>query len=1318
MQTLDEQTTDLSEILSAWLNVWPTREHRRFLEQRLELLCERSEKMLATLIEQYAGQPVDQAYLRSRLRLLHDSIRRGGEAQSVRDAYVDAYGGFALDLPGWLDVIWQRLNKLRTQSNRHQTATARATLARSALARSLDDPAIPPEVLANLSTWLWEALDDDPRSRKRRLQEEGIAALRAALDVYHIKRFPRRYGAAQHSLGIAYFSRIAGERRANLESAIHCFRKALRVYRLETFPTDYATAQNNLGAAYLDRIAGERRANLESAILCFRKALRIHTFADFPEEYARIQNNLGQAYGFCIARRRSNLEKAIACYQQALRVYTLTDFPNEHATVCSNLGNAYLDRAAGERRSNLEEAIACYRQALRVYRLETFPADYARAQNNLGLAYRSRLEGEQRTNLEQAISCYREALRVYTYATSPWEYAAIKNNLGTAYYNRIEGVRQDNLERAIACHREALRIRTLETAPGEYAATQSNLGNAYSARVSGWPRANQERAITCYHETLRVCSFEAMPREYAMAQHNLGVAYLDRIAGKRRANVEQAISSFLEALRVYTYDAFPEEYAMAKTNLGNALRKRLEGKRRDNLEQALTCYRESLRIYTLGASPEEHRRTLLNQALALADLKDWPRLAEAYGDVLAAEDLLVSLAGGIAGQEAALREGGGSARRGAFALAQCGRPGEAAVFMERGRARGMAAELAIDLADATQISSPTLRRRYIAARATLRRAQNRLNAVLGPDADYRRPSGDIPVRVRSLDDVRRHTLLKRESAFQEARANFDASVAEIRARGDPEDFLAPALDEQLILQAARRCGSGHAVVYLLSTPWGGMALAAFDANAAQGTRARFRALNLPALTDGLVNDLVEIRTKGSPTRPLSGFALAQEGTGFEVFLRYWPGATLRAKAAALHRASATAARESAFDLTAQALLATEECAVVADLPVEELRADAARLASLDTTFGHILLRLELRRCLRTLSEHALSRLAQWLHEEGATGATLIPCGALAAFPLLAAEVASGGTLGEVLPISLAPSARALLQRDAGRRNRRTGVYTVGDPRPTHQPLAWGEAEAFSLARVAREVGLPGAARVQEEARRDWLVKKLRTGIVVAIVCHGSFDVAAPLDSTLSLANGERLTLRDALSHEVDLRGLRLLILSACQTAILNLRGAREEVRSLAAGMYQAGAEAVVAALWSVEDRPTYLLMTRFAQIWLPQMNTMLPARALSLAQHWLRTSTRADLLKWSADVQASSGSRSHRHSADLSAIRYTEALSSSPESVSGAKNRFVTVRGRSARWSSPAAESRIREWAWYGMADEDRPFADPIYWAGFQVTGW
>ncbi|MGO8949826.1 MAG: CHAT domain-containing protein [Ktedonobacterales bacterium] len=151
---------------------------------------------------------------------------------------------------------------------------------------------------------------------------------------------------------------------------------------------------------------------------------------------------------------------------------------------------------------------------------------------------------------------------------------------------------------------------------------------------------------------------------------------------------------------------------------------------------------------------------------------------------------------------------------------------------------------------------------------------------------------------------------------------------------------------------------------------------------------------------------------------------------------------------------------------------------------------------------------------------------------------------------------------------------------------------------------------------------------------DWLAGQL----LVDACCHGSFNVREPLDSSLALA-GEAvptpLSLRELLNQGIEghgiLLGLRLLILSGCQTGILDLRGATDRMRSLTAAVLEAGADASMGALWSIDDKATYLLVVRFAQLWLPHIGTMPPAATLALAQHWLRTVTNKALRTWRAE---------------------------------------------------------------------------------------
>ena len=264
---------------------------------------------------------------------------------------------------------------------------------------------------------------------------------------------------------------------------------------------------------------------------------------------------------------------------------------------------------------------------------------------------------------------------------------------------------------------------------------------------------------------------------------------------------------------------------------------------------------------------------------------------------------------------------------------------------------------------------------------------------------------------------------------------------------------------------------------------------------------------------------------------------------------------------------------------------------------------------------------------------------------------------------------------------------------------------MGDPRVTHQELKWGEAEALTVAELARRLGLPAEARVQEKATHGWLLNRLADALLVDASCHGFFNAREPLDSSLALARSveaTRLTLRELLNQGIEGRGalfgLRLLILSACQTGILDLRGAKDEMRSLTAGVLEAGADAALGALWSVDDKATYLLIVRFAQLWLPQMETMPPAEALAQAQHWLRTVTNRELRAWRYDdfPEPTVEEKREAGSAEPERDPWREEEAEMAAQPAGAA-RLIAVRGPGDRLADPdegrvdACRHRIRD---------------------------
>ena len=642
-------------------------------------------------------------------------------------------------------------------------------------------------------------------------------------------------------------------------------------------------------------------------------------------------------------------------------------------------------------------------------------------------------------------------MQVYTLDALPFEYAGVQNNLCIVYWQRIAGERRDNLEQAIACGHEGLRVSTLEAFPFRYAMLQNNLGAVYLLRVAGERRDNLEQTILCYREALRVWTLEAFPYQYAKAQNNLGEAYQHRLAGERRDNLEQAILCYREALR--SLDAggpapgLRDGAAQSRRDVPDRV---WRGNARQNLNLAVAAHQESLRIYTLDAFPIEHRQVQLDCAETQALREDWEAAHRAYGAARKAEDLLVALGAGAAGRDAVLKEGRAAAIHDGFALTRLGNIAEAAVAIERGRASGLAEAIQFTMAEPERISNPERRLRYTTTHQAFIAAQALLQAPHPTEPDENR---------------QRQLMLEHTATYREARAAFDAVIEEIRVAQDPPDFLHNTLDATTILQAAERCGPGHALVYLAAAPWGGIAVAALSTQPARSISSAFAALALPALTEEFVRALIETCLADS-AYITGGFDCAQRGNVLAL-LQAWQGTTLRECASALHAACQARAHTSTIDAAAQLVLALPQLAPLVDQPLTELSEEYSSL--LASTLNHAVLQRELQRCQSALNRTLLQPLIRWLHDAGVCSLTLVPCGRLAAFPLAGILLPDGQTLGDMFPTSIAPSARALLH-DRQIHVPRMGIYALGNPYPTRQNLHWSEAEAFTLAELGQQPG--------------------------------------------------------------------------------------------------------------------------------------------------------------------------------------------------------------------------------------------------------
>jgi CHAT domain-containing protein len=185
------------------------------------------------------------------------------------------------------------------------------------------------------------------------------------------------------------------------------------------------------------------------------------------------------------------------------------------------------------------------------------------------------------------------------------------------------------------------------------------------------------------------------------------------------------------------------------------------------------------------------------------------------------------------------------------------------------------------------------------------------------------------------------------------------------------------------------------------------------------------------------------------------------------------------------------------------------------------------------------------------------------------------------------------------------------------------------------------------------------------ATKEAVVEKVKGWTYLHFSCHGFYNWQDVINSGLVLANHEILTLSEIISS-LKLDTARLVTLSACETGMTDIQQSPDEFIGLPTGFLQAGATGVVSTLWAVSDAATSLLIKHF--YWKHLNEGLPPDQALRSAQLWLRDATREKL---------------------------------------GETYKSIT------RMSHHEA---YRELVMDGDLD-DKPYANPYYWAAFTFTG-
>jgi CHAT domain-containing protein len=217
---------------------------------------------------------------------------------------------------------------------------------------------------------------------------------------------------------------------------------------------------------------------------------------------------------------------------------------------------------------------------------------------------------------------------------------------------------------------------------------------------------------------------------------------------------------------------------------------------------------------------------------------------------------------------------------------------------------------------------------------------------------------------------------------------------------------------------------------------------------------------------------------------------------------------------------------------------------------------------------------------------------------------IIPDGPLYRVPFAALRDPDTGLfLSEMKSIRIAPSLTTLkiLQECPASYHSKTGALVVGDPhsgevmfrgeKTTFDPLPKAQHEAKIIGDILNVTPLIGS-----QATKDVIQQRLREGVaVIHIAAHGNTEgeiALAPCTSTATGSTPEEqfymLTMKEV--QETGIRA-QLVVLSCCHSGRGEIKA--EGIVGISRAFLAAGARAVVASLWAIDDKATLNFMVSF-----------------------------------------------------------------------------------------------------------------------------
>lgn len=1074
------------------------------------------------------------------------------------------------------------------------------------------DPVAWASARARLGTYLTDRMGSDAVEDR----ENAIAYIEEAIRIFEERGEQELRRDGLDRLVVAYARRLRGEPVENFERALALNQERIQATSKVDSPAPWAFAMLRRASLLMQRSAGDQRENRRDALLSVHRALDVLTPDAYPGPHAEALATLAAIQGDQLeGSAKDHGHLALNYAREAAARWDRTNSPRDWVHAQCALANALL-RARGPGRSDrVAEAMHLYERALEALSGGGSRSDRATLLGNYSNAIATMEFGDRVENLERAITLLDEALSCIDVLHDPKHWAHCMRNQAINYLQRDKGSPADNIEYALVLCERALVVMDEDTDRAGNSELLETLGDAFVDRIRGDKADNLERALQAFdmasvsrkrHEDteawLRLQQKKTpVQSRLRSLQGDTQHSATDEESAPKPADPEEYLARLEDEASAVDPEDHPRTWVIAMVNLGDMCTRVATGTESAGLEhvsfatavvsrgqRALAAYKAAIARVDRDAEPMEWARVTGRIAGAYEFLHIWTQIRDqgltgAYElsqlDRLECSDEArehheAAVAAALRALEVHTIERSPakhlSSAMFAGRLHITTRDWTAAA--ERFTSAGVAANMLLSDSDLSEDE----------ARATLHDLQEL--ASIGPFAAL---MTGLHGRAAELAETGRARLLARALSLDALpippAERHELHELQQQLTIKERELLSPMLvDRGPPLAAAMSLRSQIQKIIARSAEG---ALTGLEVSArAERVAAAGTIVVIPVLTYHGGQLLVGLQQNG-----VAGWHSVGVGHSSATSQAYMKHPS----------ASSIGSWEVAY-------------ARYGKLPGpmgQRVWHDA--LAIMGDALGSTIV----GPLLRALDELGAPRDAP-LH--------ILTSGDLATLPLTIAPASPAESLVERREVSLVPSLTTLVHcRERANRNPwPESLAVIADPSTgaAWSPLPSTRLEsdlAASWFRVGKAITLAG-----EDATIESTLEALERADLWHFASHGTFEPKAPLQSGLVLSHGQVLSI-DTLLNARGLRQPRLVILSACDTALYDQKRLPNEFTGLPSAFLHAGAAGVIATLWPVDDLPTALLIGKFYDAFLG--DRMPPAAAMRAAQRWIQHSTVEDL---------------------------------------------------------------------------------------------